>query len=93
MNSGFSTIFRISGIFRVLALSAALATSAATFLRADDTLDRGIGSEWSSLNPHVNFDAAAGHIQMDAYEGLTSFDASGRVIPARRQAGMSAPMG
>ena len=31
----------------------------------DDTLDRGIGSEWSSLDPHVNFDAAAGWILGD----------------------------
>ena len=48
---------------------------------ADDTLDRGVGSEWSSLDPHVNFDAAAGYIQMDAYEGLVSFDGTGKVIP------------
>ena len=81
MISGVSAFFRVLGIFRVLALSAVLATSGATMASADDTLDRGIGSEWSSLDPHVNFDAAAGYIQMDAYEGLTSFDASGRVIP------------
>ena len=29
----------------------------------------------------VNFDAAAGWIQMDAYEGLVSFDGTGKVIP------------
>ena len=50
-------------------------------LWADDTLDRGIGSEWSSLDPQVNFDAAAGWIQMDAYEGLINFDGTGKVIP------------
>ena len=50
-------------------------------LWADDTLDRGIGSEWSSLDPQVNFDAAAGWIQMDAYEGLVNFDGTGKVIP------------
>ncbi len=48
---------------------------------ADDTLDRGIGSEWSSLDPHVNFDAAAGWIQQDVYEGLVNFDGTGKVIP------------
>lgn len=48
---------------------------------ADDTLDRGIGSEWSSLDPQVNFDAAAGWIQMDAYEGLVSYDPTGKVVP------------
>ena len=48
---------------------------------ADDTLDRGIGSEWSSLDPQVNFDAAAGWIQMDAYEGLITFSKDGQVVP------------
>ena len=40
----------------LLAVLAGLASPAC----ADDTLDRGIGSEWSSLDPQVNFDAAAG---------------------------------
>jgi oligopeptide transport system substrate-binding protein len=44
-------------------------------------LDRGIGSEWSSLDPHVNFDAAAGWIQCDAYEGLTTFGPAGEILP------------
>jgi oligopeptide transport system substrate-binding protein len=48
---------------------------------SDDTLDRGIGSEWSSLDPHVNFDAAAGWIQMDAYEGLVNFGPAGEIVP------------
>lgn len=60
----------------VLALAAAGAPA-----WSDDTLDRGVGSEWSSLDPHVNFDAAAGWIQMDAYEGLVNFDAKGAIIP------------
>jgi oligopeptide transport system substrate-binding protein len=47
---------------------------------ADDVLDRGIGSEWSSLDPQVNFDAAAGWIQSDAYEGLINFNSVGDVI-------------
>lgn len=42
----------------------------------DDTLDRGIGSEWSSLDPHVNFDAAGGSILGDAYEGLVNYNGS-----------------
>lgn len=62
-----------------LLLAAALALAVPAL--ADDTLDRGIGSEWSSLDPQVNFDAAAGWIQMDAYEGLVSFDRTGKVIP------------
>ena len=48
---------------------------------ADGMLDRGVGSERSSLNPHINFDAAAGWIQLDAYEGLVTFDSAGQVIP------------
>jgi oligopeptide transport system substrate-binding protein len=48
---------------------------------ADDVLDRGIGSEWSSLDPQVNFDAAAGWIQLDAYEGLITFARDGSIIP------------
>lgn len=48
---------------------------------ADDTLDRGIGSEWSSLDPQVNFDAAAGWVLADAYEGLVNFDPDGKIIP------------
>ena len=65
----------ISGL--ILAATFTLTTPAL----ADATLDRGIGSEWSSLDPHVNFDAAAGWIQMDAYEGLITFDPKGAVIP------------
>ena len=41
-------------------VSAALAFGLGTAAMADDTLDRGIGSEWSSLDPQVNFDGAAG---------------------------------
>ena len=60
---------------------AATASMHMTAYAADDTLDRGIGSEWSSLDPHVNFDSAAGWIQMDAYEGLVNFANDGKVIP------------
>ncbi len=63
----------------VLGLVALLAGALPAF--ADDTLDRGIGSEWSSLDPQVNFDAAAGWIQMDVYEGLVTFDGTGKIIP------------
>lgn len=62
----------------VLAAALALAVPAAA---ADDTLDRGVGSEWSSLDPQVNFDAAAGWIQSDAYEGLVNYDGAGKIIP------------
>jgi len=48
---------------------------------ADDTLDRGVGSEWSSLDPQVNFDAAAGWILQDAYEGLVTFGPGGVIQP------------
>jgi len=61
-----------------LALTAALAAAPAL---ADDTLDRGIGSEWSSLDPQVNFDAAAGWIMMDTYEGLVNFGPGGEIVP------------
>ena len=66
-------------VLGLLAVTAGLGLTAPAM--ADDTLDRGVGSEWSSLDPHVNFDAAAGWIQMDVYEGLVSFDGEGRVIP------------
>ncbi len=56
-------------------------TLATTPALADDTLDRGVGSEWSSLDPQVNFDSAAGWILADAYEGLINFDAVGKIIP------------
>ena len=62
-----------------LALVALLAAGAPAF--ADDTLDRGVGSEWSSLDPQVNFDAAAAWILADAYEGLVNFDSKGALIP------------
>jgi oligopeptide transport system substrate-binding protein len=52
---------------------------------ADDTLDRGIGSEWTSLDPHVNFDAAAAWIQSDAYEGLVNFGPSGEIVPGQAE--------
>lgn len=60
------------------AVALGLATAPAV---ADDTLDRGIGSEWSSLDPQVNFDSAAGWILADAYEGLINFDKAGKIIP------------
>ncbi|RYI32706.1 MAG: peptide ABC transporter substrate-binding protein [Acetobacteraceae bacterium] len=60
------------------AVALVLATAPAL---ADDTLDRGVGSEWSSLDPQVNFDAAAGWILADAYEGLVNFDPDGKIIP------------
>jgi oligopeptide transport system substrate-binding protein len=61
----------------ILAVTVALGNPAF----ADDTLDRGIGSEWSSLDPQVNFDAAAGWIMMDAYEGLVTFGKDGEILP------------
>jgi oligopeptide transport system substrate-binding protein len=64
--------------FAGTAMAIALAT---TPVLADDTLDRGIGSEWSSLDPQINFDAAAGWILADAYEGLVTFDPDGKIIP------------
>jgi oligopeptide transport system substrate-binding protein len=62
-----------------LVLAATLALGSPVW--ADDTLDRGVGSEWSSLDPHVNFDAAAGWIQMDAYEGLITFGPGSEIRP------------
>ena len=73
MKTGLRTVLGL------LALTAGLGLSAPVF--ADDTLDRGVGSEWSSLDPQVNFDAAAGWIQMDAYEGLVTYDRTGMAIP------------
>lgn len=67
-----------------LALTTALAAAPAlapSAVWADDTLDRGVGSEWSSLDPQVNFDAAAGLILMDAYEGLVTFGPGGKILP------------
>lgn len=59
----------------------ALATAfGAPAMAQDDTLDRGIGSEWSSMDPHVNFDAAAGFILGDAYEGLVNYQGT-KILP------------
>ncbi|NBZ87756.1 peptide ABC transporter substrate-binding protein [Stagnihabitans tardus] len=66
---------RLSTCLTALALCLALPAF------ADDVLDRGVGSEWSSLDPQVNFDAAAGWIQMDAYEGLVTFGTDGSLRP------------
>ena len=70
---------KIRKVLGLLALSAVFGLT--TPALADDTLDRGVGSEWSSLDPQVNFDAAAGWILADAYEGLVTFDATGQIIP------------
>lgn len=64
-----------------LVLAAALSMGGMAAAQSDGVLDRGVGSEWSSLDPQVNFDAAAGWIQADAYEGLVNFDGTGKVIP------------
>ena len=68
---------RFGAIICGLLLSTGLSLSA----QADDTLDRGVGSEWASLDPQVNFDGSAGYILADVYEGLVTFDPSGKIIP------------
>ncbi len=73
MKTGMTTLLRGLGLVAMLLLT--------TPALADDTLDRGVGSEWSSLDPQVNFDAAAGWILADAYEGLVTFDSQGMIIP------------
>lgn len=70
---------KIRAVLGLLAMMAAFGLTAPAF--ADGVLDRGVGSEWSSLDPQVNFDAAAGWILADAYEGLVNFDAKGQIIP------------
>jgi oligopeptide transport system substrate-binding protein len=82
---------RLGRMLGILALAAGLGLSVPAF--ADDTLDRGVGSEWSSLDPQVNFDAAAGWIQMDAYEGLVNFDGTGKVIPGAAETWDMSPDG
>ncbi|HQY43195.1 MAG TPA: peptide ABC transporter substrate-binding protein [Paracoccaceae bacterium] len=74
-----------------LVLAAALSLTMPAW--ADDTLDRGVGSEWSSLDPHVNFDAAAGWIQSDAYEGLVNYDSKGQIIPGAAESWETSPDG
>lgn len=69
---------KIAKWFAITAIS--LGLSAAPAL-ADDTLDRGLGSEWSSLDPQVNFDANAGWIMSDVYEGLVTFGPGGSMRP------------
>lgn len=66
---------------RVFAGLLALTMGLAAPVWADDTLDRGIGSEWSSLDPQINFEAAGAWIQLDAYEGLITYDETGKIIP------------
>ena len=71
---------KMKGLGLLLA-SAALAVGLGTAAMADDTLDRGMGSEWSTLDPQVVFDGATGWILMDAYEGLVNFGPGGGIIP------------
>jgi oligopeptide transport system substrate-binding protein len=66
---------------KTLALTALTTLLALPAMAEEGVLDRGVGSEWSSLDPHVNFDAAAGWIQCDAYEGLTTFGPAGEILP------------
>lgn len=61
-------------------LAAAMIALTGTAQAEDGVLDRGIGSEWSSLDPHVNFDAAAGWILDDAYEGLVRYNGN-EILP------------
>lgn len=68
-------------LFTTLLRSLTLATLLGSAALADDVLDRGVGSEWASLDPQVVFDAAAGWIIADGYEGLVTFDTSGAIIP------------
>ncbi|GAB1361426.1 ABC transporter substrate-binding protein [Rhodobacter sp.] len=75
---------KMKGLALLLA-SATLAFGLGNAAMADDTLDRGVGSEWSSLDPQVNFDAAAGLILMDAYEGLVTFGPGGDIIPGQAE--------
>ena len=70
-------IGKASRVARWLAGAATALALAAGPGMADAVLDRGIGSEWSSLDPQVNFDAAAGWILMDAYEGLVTYGPGG----------------
>lgn len=74
-----------------LVLAATIALAAP--VSADDTIDRGIGSEWSSLDPHVNFDAAGGWILLDAYEGLVRFGPGGVIQPGAAESWDISPDG
>lgn len=51
------------------------------------------GPSGPSLDPQVNFDAAAGWIQSDVYEGLVNFDGSGKVIPGAAESWDISPDG
>ena len=83
----------MKSVFKRLIGGLMLAATAASASWADDVLDRGIGSEWASLDPHVVFDAAAGWITLDAYEGLVSYDSEGRVIPGAAESWESSANG
>ncbi|MDQ2066332.1 peptide ABC transporter substrate-binding protein [Xinfangfangia sp. CPCC 101601] len=71
---------KMKGIGLLLA-SAALSFGLGGAAMADGVLDRGMGSEWSTLDPHVVFDGATGWILMDAYEGLINFGPGGTIVP------------
>lgn len=67
--------------YRLAALGIILAILFAVTSYADNTLRRGIGSQWETLDPQKTFDAGAGYVIDEVYEGLINHDFDGKGIP------------
>ncbi|MGB5345856.1 MAG: peptide ABC transporter substrate-binding protein [Woeseia sp.] len=71
------------GRFRTLALLATLLFAVACSSAQDGSiLNRGVGPEPESLDPHHSRTTQAHTVLRDLYEGLTAYSADGQLIPA-----------
>jgi ABC-type oligopeptide transport system substrate-binding subunit len=74
---------RWADLLRVALLGAVLLASgcgeSTTDAPADEILDRGLGGEPESLDPHRSRSLQAGHVQRDLGEGLTGYSATGEL--------------
>jgi ABC-type oligopeptide transport system substrate-binding subunit len=74
----------LSKLMRIgaLLLLAALASCNGPGYDTTQTLNRGIGPEPESLDPHHSRTVQAHNVQRDLFEGLTGYSPSGELVPA-----------
>ncbi|MBT8084599.1 MAG: peptide ABC transporter substrate-binding protein [Woeseia sp.] len=74
---------RTQGLLRTLALLAVVTFAGACSQGQDSSiLNRGVGAEPESLDPHHARTTQAHTVQRDLFEGLTAYSADGQLIPA-----------